>query len=94
MHAPTLEMPNPVRCCPESGRSLVAAPRTHDLDQARRVQAGDQTAFQEAVERYQSRIFSSDLRDLVQPTNVDEIAQEVFAKVYFSIRLSAAATRC
>jgi RNA polymerase sigma-70 factor (ECF subfamily) len=48
--------------------------------------AGDQIAFQEVVERYQSRIFRVIYGILRNRADADEIAQEVFAKVYFSIR--------
>jgi RNA polymerase sigma-70 factor (ECF subfamily) len=48
--------------------------------------AGDQIAFQEVVERYQSRIFRVIYGILRNRADADEIAQEVFAKVYFSMR--------
>jgi RNA polymerase sigma-70 factor (ECF subfamily) len=86
MHAETLETPIPLRCCAVSGQSTVAVRRTHDLDLVRRVQAGDQIAFQEVVERYQSRIFRLIYGILRNRADADQIAQEVFAKVYFSIR--------
>ncbi len=52
----------------------------------RRAQDGDQTAFQEIVERHQSKVFSI-IHGIVRHRNdVEDIAQQVFAKVFFSLR--------
>ena len=52
----------------------------------RRAQAGDETAFREIVERYQSKVFSI-IHGIVRHRNdVEDIAQQVFAKVFLSIR--------
>lgn len=50
------------------------------------VKAGDQVAFRELVERYERRVFGVIFGILRNRENAEEIAQEVFAKVYFSIR--------
>src|SRR6202023_1729253 len=51
-----------------------------------RAQSGDETAFQELVEKYQSKVFSI-IHGIVRHRNdVEDIAQQVFAKVFFSIR--------
>jgi RNA polymerase sigma-70 factor (ECF subfamily) len=52
----------------------------------RRVQNGDEMAFRELVERYQSKIFSIIYGILRNHNDAEDIAQQVFAKVYFSIR--------
>jgi RNA polymerase sigma-70 factor (ECF subfamily) len=52
----------------------------------RRVQAGDQLAFREIVERYQSKVFSIIYGILRNHNDAEDIAQQVFAKVYFSVR--------
>jgi RNA polymerase sigma-70 factor (ECF subfamily) len=52
----------------------------------RRVQAGDELAFREIVERYQSKVFSIIYGILRNHNDAEDIAQQVFAKVYFSIR--------
>jgi RNA polymerase sigma-70 factor, ECF subfamily len=52
----------------------------------RRAQTGDQAAFREIVERYQSKVFSIIHGIVRQRNDVEDIAQQVFAKVYFSIR--------
>ena len=52
----------------------------------RRAQAGDQAAFQEIVERYQSKVFSIIHGIVRQRNDVEDIAQQVFTKIYFSMR--------
>ncbi len=52
----------------------------------RRAQSGDETAFREIVEKYQSKVFSIIHGIVRQRNDVEDIAQQVFAKVYFSIR--------
>ena len=52
----------------------------------RRVQARDDLAFREIVERYQAKVFSIIYGILRNHNDAEDIAQQVFAKVYFSIR--------
>jgi RNA polymerase sigma-70 factor (ECF subfamily) len=52
----------------------------------RRAQAGEEAAFREIVERYQPKVFSIIHGIVRQRNDVEDIAQQVFAKVYFSIR--------
>src|SRR5246127_4126413 len=52
----------------------------------RRVQARDEIAFREIVERYQAKVFSIIYGILRNHNDAEDIAQQVFAKVYFSIR--------
>jgi RNA polymerase sigma-70 factor (ECF subfamily) len=52
----------------------------------RRVQARDDLAFREIVERYQSKVFSIIYGILRNHNDAEDIAQQVFSKVYFSIR--------
>src|SRR6204780_4119507 len=52
----------------------------------RRAQSGDETAFREIVERYQSKVFSIIHGIVRQRNDVEDIAQQVFAKVFFSLR--------
>ena len=51
----------------------------------RRVQARDELAFRELVERYQSKVFSIIYGILRNRNDAEDIAQQVFAKIYFSI---------
>jgi RNA polymerase sigma-70 factor (ECF subfamily) len=64
----------------------VVAAKTDDVDLARQIQTGDQSAFRELVERYQHRINRVILGILGSAADAEEVGQEVFAKVYFSIR--------
>ena len=52
----------------------------------RRAQSGEELAFREIVERYQSKVFSIIHGIVRQRNDVEDIAQQVFAKVYFSIK--------
>ena len=52
----------------------------------RRVQARDEMAFRELVDRYQSKVFSIIYGILRNRNDAEDIAQQVFAKVYFSVR--------
>ena len=51
----------------------------------RRVQARDEIAFGELVQRYQSKVFSIIYGILRNHNDAEDIAQQVFAKIYFSI---------
>jgi len=57
-----------------------------EMDLIHRVQEGDQLAFREVVERYQSKVHSIIYGILRNRNDAEDIAQQVFAKVYFSIR--------
>ncbi|HET9320642.1 MAG TPA: sigma-70 family RNA polymerase sigma factor [Bryobacteraceae bacterium] len=52
----------------------------------RRAQSGEEAAFREIVERYQSKVFSIIHGIVRQRNDVEDIAQQVFTKVFFSIR--------
>jgi RNA polymerase sigma-70 factor (ECF subfamily) len=51
-----------------------------------RAQAGEEAAFREIVERYQSKVFSIIHGIVRQRNDVEDIAQQVFAKVYLSLK--------
>ncbi|MBV6432502.1 MAG: ECF RNA polymerase sigma-E factor [Bryobacteraceae bacterium] len=51
----------------------------------KRVQARDELAFREIVERYQAKVYSIIYGILRNRNDAEDIAQQVFAKVYFSI---------
>ena len=52
----------------------------------KRVQAKDELAFREIVERYQSKVFSIIYGILRNHNDAEDISQQVFAKIYFSIQ--------
>ena len=59
---------------------------SEEADLVRRVQARDEIAFGQIVERYQSKVFSIIFGILRNRNDAEDIAQQVFAKIYFSIR--------
>ena len=56
-----------------------------DVQMVARVQARDETAFREIVERYARKIFGVSYGILGNRDDANEVAQEVFAKVFSSI---------
>ena len=76
---------------PAFGARTSAKPRvdyrdTVEGELVRRAQTGDEAAFREIVERYQSKVFSVIHGIVRQRNDVEDIAQQVFAKVYVSLR--------
>ena len=69
-----------------AAKSRVDYQNTPEGALVRRAQAGDEAAFREIVERYQSKVFSIIHGIVRQRNDVEDIAQQVFAKVYLSIK--------
>jgi RNA polymerase sigma-70 factor (ECF subfamily) len=69
-----------------SAKTRVDYQNTQEGALVRRAQSGDDAAFREIVERYQSKVFSIIHGIVRQRNDVEDIAQQVFAKVYFSIK--------
>src|SRR5450432_150304 len=69
-----------------AAKSRVDYQNTPEGSLVQRAQAGDEAAFREIVEKYQSKVFSIIHGIVRQKNDVEDIAQQVFAKVYFSIR--------
>ncbi|MBM3756344.1 MAG: sigma-70 family RNA polymerase sigma factor [Acidobacteria bacterium] len=67
-------------------KAKVESNRAEEEILVRRVQAGDEMAFRELVERFQSKVFSIIYGILRNHNDAEDIAQQVFSKVYFSIR--------
>ena len=59
---------------------------TEEAALVRRVQAHDEMAFREIVDRYQAKVFSIIYGILRNHNDAEDIAQQVFAKIYFSIQ--------
>jgi RNA polymerase sigma-70 factor (ECF subfamily) len=66
-------------------RSRVDHRTTDEAALVRRVQARDELAFREIVDRYQNKVYSIIYGILRNHNDAEDIAQQVFAKVYFSI---------
>jgi RNA polymerase sigma-70 factor (ECF subfamily) len=74
----------------DAGRKAKARARvdhktTDEAAIVRRVQNGDEMAFREVVDRYQSKVFSIIYGILRNRNDAEDIAQQVFSKIYFSI---------
>ncbi len=62
-----------------------APPLGEDRELVRRWKEGDQSAFEEIVRKYQQTIFNLIYHNIGYRNDVEDIAQKVFAKVYFSL---------
>ena len=69
-----------------AGKRRVDYKGTEEAALVRRAQASDEMAFREIVERYQSKVFSIIYGILRNHNDAEDIAQQVFTKVYFSIK--------
>jgi RNA polymerase sigma-70 factor (ECF subfamily) len=56
-----------------------------DFDLIRRAQKGDTAAFNEIVLAYRKRILGTITRLIARPEDVEDVAQEVFVRLYFSL---------
>jgi RNA polymerase sigma-70 factor (ECF subfamily) len=83
---PTLESPNLTRACVGPLQERVKQPNTVEAELIQRLKAGDETTFREIVERFGPKIYRIACGILHNLEDADDIAQEVFAKVYFSIK--------
>ena len=79
-------LPLPVTGEKTRAKARVDHKTTDEAALVRRVQAGDQMAFREVVERYQAKVYSIIYGILRNRNDAEDIAQQVFAKVYFSIK--------
>jgi len=83
MHAITSESltTNEVCVWPREAQS-----QEHERDLVARLKSGDEMAFRAIVDRYATKIFRTCYSILRSREDADEIAQDVFAKFYFSIQ--------
>jgi RNA polymerase sigma-70 factor (ECF subfamily) len=85
MYAATIENPNPVGLCISPCEGPVKQPDTAEAELVRLLQAGNEATFQEFIDRYGPRIYRLAFGILRNRDDAEDVAQEVFAKVYFSI---------
>lgn len=75
----------------ESGRSTLALSllitmETEDRELVEKSQAGDKEAFNSLVIKYQAKVFNLSYRMLGDYQEANDISQEAFIKLYFSIK--------
>src|SRR5260370_5263446 len=85
MYAATIENPNPVGLCVSPCEVPVKQPDTAEAELVRQLQAGNEASCQEFIDRYGPRIYRLAYGILRNRDDAEDVAQEVFAKVYFSI---------
>src|SRR5438034_11393646 len=56
-----------------------------DFELIRRAQKGDSAAFNEVVLAYRKRILGTIARLIARPDDVEDVGQEVFLRLYFSL---------
>jgi len=56
-----------------------------DFEVIKRAQAGDSAAFNEVVLAYRRRVLGTIARSIARPEDVEDVAQEVFLRLYFSL---------
>ena len=71
---------------PRSGGAGAAARAEEDRELVRRAQKDDKQAFEDLVHRHQNRVFAVAGGILRNREDVEDIAQQVFLKAYFSIK--------
>jgi RNA polymerase sigma-70 factor (ECF subfamily) len=67
-------------------RGQQPAGATDDRELVRRAQADDKEAFEELIRRHQNRVFAVAGGILRKREDVEDIAQQVFVKAYFSLK--------
>jgi RNA polymerase sigma-70 factor (ECF subfamily) len=76
----------PVAPAAAKGRVSPAAGAADDRELVRRAQAEDQEAYEELIRRHQHRVFAVASGILRRREDVEDIAQQVFVKAYFSLK--------
>jgi RNA polymerase sigma-70 factor (ECF subfamily) len=77
---------SPAPAAPAKARASPPAAGADDRELVRRAQAEDQEAYEELVRRHQHRVFAVAGGILRRREDVEDIAQQVFVKAYFSLK--------
>src|SRR2546426_1379621 len=56
-----------------------------EFEQIQKVQAGDDAAFNQVVQAYRKRILGTIARLIGRPEDVEDVGQEVFLRLYYSL---------
>jgi RNA polymerase sigma-70 factor (ECF subfamily) len=86
MTGATGTLPLPAVAAKAKAKATVDYKNSEEALLVRRVQNGDELAFREVVDRYQGKVFSIIYGILRNHNDAEDIAQQVFAKIYFSVR--------
>jgi RNA polymerase sigma-70 factor (ECF subfamily) len=76
----------PAHAAATKSKARVDYQTTEEAALVRRAQAGDEMAFHQIVDRYQAKVFSIIYGILRNHNDAEDIAQQVFSKVYFSLK--------
>ena len=71
---------------PQAGISVPSVAAADERQLIRRAQKGDKVAFEVLVQRHQHRVFAVARGILKRQEDVEDIAQQVFVKAYFSLK--------
>src|SRR5580698_7349429 len=85
MYTTTSETANTNTCCVWPNEASSNQGKPNDAELVARLQARDETAFREIVERYACKIYRVSYGILGNRDDANDVAQEVFAKAYVSI---------
>ena len=85
-HAPKLEPSNTPQPATPAGRGTLPGGAAEDRSLVRQAQGGSKEAFEELVTRHRHRVFAVAGGILRRREDVEDIAQQVFVKAYFSLR--------
>jgi hypothetical protein len=91
MFATTSESANTNAFCVWPNEATVNQREPNDAELVARLQARDETAFREIVERYASKIYRVCYSILGNRDDANDVAQKVFVKVFSSMDSPAAA---
>jgi len=69
-----------------SNPAAAQAKGTYDRELVRRAQANDKEAYEELIKRHQQRVFAVAAGILRRHEDIEDIAQQVFVKAYFSLK--------
>lgn len=83
---PKLASPQVSATAVPAGRAAKTAGAADDRELVRLAQAEDKAAFEELVRRHQHRVFAVAGGILRRREDVEDIAQQVFVKAYFSLK--------
>ena len=86
MYATTSETASTNAFCVWPNEATSKQREPNDAELVARLRARDETAFREIVERYACKIYRVSYGILGNRDDANDVAQEVFAKIYFSIQ--------